>query len=110
MTVLQVETLETSFATSLRHDIIAGIIPGGTELRSRELAVRFGISSSPVLAGLKRLEAEGFVEISDRGVALQLGRTGRRAPASSCSTIPTCGSCTSAGLERMPTVRWSVRR
>jgi DNA-binding GntR family transcriptional regulator len=66
MTVLQVETLETSFAASLRHDIIAGIIPGGTELRSRELAVRFGISSSPVLAGLKRLEAEGFVTVNAR--------------------------------------------
>jgi len=63
---LRIETLETAVADTLRREIIAGSPPGGSELRVRELAARFHISATPVLAALKRLEAEGYLTVNAR--------------------------------------------
>ncbi|WP_043830812.1 GntR family transcriptional regulator [Muricoccus aerilatus] len=41
--------------------IDSGALPAGTRLREAELAVRFGISRTPVREALKRLEAQGLV-------------------------------------------------
>lgn len=64
--MLRIETLETAVADALRREIIAGSPPGGSELRVRELAARFHISATPVLAALKRLEAEGYLMVNAR--------------------------------------------
>ena len=53
-------------ADALRREISAGSPPGGTELRVRELAARFHISATPVLAALKHLEAEGYLTVNAR--------------------------------------------
>ncbi|MFZ2652338.1 MAG: GntR family transcriptional regulator [Burkholderiaceae bacterium] len=45
----------------LRADMIQCRLPPGTELRESELALRFGLSKSPVRDALMRLEREGLV-------------------------------------------------
>src|SRR5687768_13968406 len=45
----------------LRADMIACRLAPGTEIRESELALRFGVSKSPVRDALMRLEREGLV-------------------------------------------------
>lgn len=45
----------------LRADMIACRLAPGTEIRENELALRFGVSKSPVRDALMRLEREGLV-------------------------------------------------
>jgi DNA-binding GntR family transcriptional regulator len=46
---------------ALREAVITGELEGGTPLRQRDLAERFGVSPTPVREALRRLEAEGLV-------------------------------------------------
>lgn len=48
-------------AAALRELIITGELEPGTPLRQRDLAIRFGVSPTPVREALSRLEAEGLV-------------------------------------------------
>ena len=50
----------------LRHDILACALQPGEEIREGELAMRFGVSKSPIRDALQRLEFEGLVEIAPR--------------------------------------------
>jgi DNA-binding GntR family transcriptional regulator len=45
----------------LRAEMISCALPPGTEIRENELALRFGVSKSPVRDALMRLEREGLV-------------------------------------------------
>lgn len=45
----------------LRVEMISCALPPGTEIREAELALRFGVSKSPVRDALMRLEREGLV-------------------------------------------------
>jgi DNA-binding GntR family transcriptional regulator len=45
----------------LREMIIGGEVKAGEPLRQRDLAVRFGVSQTPVREALRRLESEGLV-------------------------------------------------
>jgi DNA-binding GntR family transcriptional regulator len=45
----------------LRAEMISCTLPPGTEIRENELALRFGVSKSPVRDALMRLEREGLV-------------------------------------------------
>jgi DNA-binding GntR family transcriptional regulator len=45
----------------LRAEMISCALPPGTEIRESELALRFGVSKSPVRDALMRLEREGLV-------------------------------------------------
>lgn len=47
----------------LRTAILAGRLPAGGTLRQEELAERLGVSRMPVREAIKRLHAEGLVEI-----------------------------------------------
>ena len=47
----------------VRADILSGRLPAGSTLRQEELAERFEVSRMPVREALKRLEAEGLVEV-----------------------------------------------
>jgi DNA-binding GntR family transcriptional regulator len=49
-------------AAALRELIITGELEPGTPLRQRELAVRFGVSPTPVREALSRLDSEGLVQ------------------------------------------------
>jgi DNA-binding GntR family transcriptional regulator len=54
----------TDWATNqLRSDILAGALPAGARLQSRDLAGRYRISPTPVREALQRLAAEGLVTI-----------------------------------------------
>jgi DNA-binding GntR family transcriptional regulator len=47
--------------SALREAVITGELEGGTPLRQRDLAERFGVSPTPVREALRRLESEGLV-------------------------------------------------
>jgi DNA-binding GntR family transcriptional regulator len=56
----------------LREGIDDGSIAPGTHLRQDELAARWNVSSTPVREALRRLEAEGTVELlPHRGVVVR---------------------------------------
>ena len=63
------ESIEARVAQSLRALIVAGQLPEGTQLVQRELAVRLGVSQTPVRASLGRLQREGFVAVGSTGRA-----------------------------------------
>lgn len=50
----------------LRVEIISCLLAPGTEIRESELALRFGVSKSPVRDALMRLEREGLVITTPR--------------------------------------------
>lgn len=49
---------------SLRSSLQSGAYPPGTFLSERQLALRLGMSKTPLKSALVRLEAEGFLRIS----------------------------------------------
>jgi DNA-binding GntR family transcriptional regulator len=55
-------------ADTLRDRILHGELPGGARLGEAELAVSLGVSRTPVREALRRLAAEGLVElVANRG-------------------------------------------
>lgn len=48
----------------LRDWIVGGVLPPGEVLHDQEIAIRLGVSRTPVREALRRLEDEGFVETS----------------------------------------------
>ncbi|WP_299432201.1 GntR family transcriptional regulator [uncultured Meiothermus sp.] len=54
--------LRESAYQQLRDWIVQGILEPGEQLRDQELAVRLGVSRTPVREALRRLEDEGLVE------------------------------------------------
>ena len=50
----------------VRGDILACRLMPGEELREAELAQRYGVSKSPVRDAMRKLEAEGLIEIEPR--------------------------------------------
>ncbi|WP_447927305.1 GntR family transcriptional regulator [Vreelandella sp. EE27] len=46
---------------TLRQDIISGVIPAGSFLKTQDLAQRYGVSINPIREALHRLSGEGFV-------------------------------------------------
>ena len=63
------ESIEQRVAQSLRALIVAGQLPEGTQLVQRDLAVRLGVSQTPVRASLGVLQREGFVAVGSTGRA-----------------------------------------
>jgi DNA-binding GntR family transcriptional regulator len=61
------ESIEERVAQSLRALIVTGRLPEGARLVQRDLAVRLGVSQTPVRASLGRLEREGFVVVGSTG-------------------------------------------
>ena len=47
----------------LRNDIVAGVLAGGCRLAETELAEQYGLSRTPIRESLRRLQAEGLVEV-----------------------------------------------
>jgi DNA-binding GntR family transcriptional regulator len=48
--------------TTLRREIVTGVLPAGAVLRDGDLAARFGTSKEPIRSALQRLRAEGLVD------------------------------------------------
>jgi len=66
---------------AIRERILAGSLPRGTRVHQEELAAVLGISRTPVREALRRLAAEGLVEMhTNRGARVaDLDRAGMRA-------------------------------
>lgn len=60
-TALEYFTKSDVVAAAIRELVITGELEPGTELRQRDLAMRFNVSPTPVREALKRLESEGLV-------------------------------------------------
>lgn len=63
MTMLKKETLADQAAEVLSRRIISGELPGGMRLTEEMLCRQLGISRTPLRDALRRLDAEGLVEI-----------------------------------------------
>jgi DNA-binding GntR family transcriptional regulator len=50
--------------SQVRDEIVRGQLPGGAHLREEEIADRFGVSRTPAREALRRLAAQGLVEVS----------------------------------------------
>jgi DNA-binding GntR family transcriptional regulator len=56
-------TVGEAVADRLRRDIKRGSLPPGVRLRQREVAVRFGVSTTPVREAFQLLQAQGLLTI-----------------------------------------------
>ncbi|GAA2361098.1 GntR family transcriptional regulator [Saccharopolyspora halophila] len=48
---------------ALREDILNGLRPAGTRLREEQLAEEYGLSRTPVREAIRRLQADGLVQV-----------------------------------------------
>jgi len=63
---------ETSLYEGVLADISSGVLVGGQRLKVAELASRYGVSTSPVREVLRRMQGEGYVDISpNRGATIR---------------------------------------
>lgn len=63
---------EASLYEAILDDISSGRLAGGQRLKVSDLAARFEVSTSPVREVLRRMQGEGFVEISpNRGATVK---------------------------------------
>lgn len=60
------KTLSSSLAAQLQTDIIKGVLPPGSKLRTKELCERYGASLIPMREALSRLASSGFVQAEDQ--------------------------------------------
>ena len=67
------ETMVDGITERLRRAIITGTIRPGERIRVAELERKFGVSHIPIREALRRLQSEGFVEISPRRTTIAAG-------------------------------------
>lgn len=74
MTVLtKTEEDDRSLYDAVLDDITTGVLQGGQRLKVAELAARYGVSTSPVREVLRRMQGEGYVDISpNRGATIRV--------------------------------------
>lgn len=105
-------------AALLRELIITGDLAAGEQLRQRDLAVRFGVSQTPVREAMRRLESEGLV-VGDthRGFTVVEPDTGRseenfqiRAALESLGAALAAEKIDSAGIERLTALNAAMSR
>ena len=67
------ETMVDGITERLRQAIITGAIRPGERIRVADLERKFGVSHIPIREALRRLQSEGFVEISPRRTTIAAG-------------------------------------
>jgi DNA-binding GntR family transcriptional regulator len=67
------ETIVDGITERLRQAIITGIIRPSERIRVADLERKFGVSHIPIREALRRLQSEGFVEISPRRTTIAAG-------------------------------------
>ena len=67
------ETMVDGITERLRQAIITGAIRPRERIRVADLERKFGVSHIPIREALRRLESEGFVEISPRRTTIAAG-------------------------------------
>ena len=68
LTAVHRKNVEGQVYDSLREAILSGLFVGGERLTQAELASRLATSRIPVRDALKKLEADGLVDVDERGV------------------------------------------
>jgi len=78
---LEVASVVDLAYAAIRERILAGTLPRGARVHQEDLAVELGVSRTPVREALRRLAAEGLVEMhTNRGARVaDLDRAGMRA-------------------------------
>ncbi len=61
MSVLKLQSTADALATRIREEILDGTFAAGDPLPQEEMAVRYGVSRSPIREALRQLEAEGWI-------------------------------------------------
>jgi DNA-binding GntR family transcriptional regulator len=67
---VQRDSLENRVTAALRELIVTGQLTEGTPLVQRDLAVRLGVSQTPIRHGLTELQRLGMVAVGDTGRAV----------------------------------------
>jgi DNA-binding GntR family transcriptional regulator len=67
------KTIVDGITERLRRAIIIGTIRPGERIRVADLEQKFGVSHIPIREALRRLQSEGFVEISPRRTTIAAG-------------------------------------
>jgi DNA-binding GntR family transcriptional regulator len=67
------ETMVDGITERLRQAIITGTIGPGERIRVADLERKFGVSHIPIREALRRLQSEGFVQISPRRTTIAAG-------------------------------------
>jgi DNA-binding GntR family transcriptional regulator len=67
---LRRRSMEQRVTDQLRELIVTGELAGGTRLVQRDLALRIGVSQTPVRIGLSELARDGLVEVTGTGRSL----------------------------------------
>ena len=67
------KTMVDGITELLRRAIITGTIRPGERIRVADLERKFGVSHIPIREALRRLQSEGFVEISPRRTTIAAG-------------------------------------
>jgi DNA-binding GntR family transcriptional regulator len=69
--------LVDKLASQLHARVLSGELPSGTRLRQEALAEEFGVSRTPVREALRKLEADGLVEVQPHRGAVVRGLSSR---------------------------------
>jgi DNA-binding GntR family transcriptional regulator len=69
--------LVDELAAEIQSRVLSGAIPTGARLRQESLAAEFGVSRTPVREALRKLQANGLVEVLPRRGALVRGPSAR---------------------------------
>jgi DNA-binding GntR family transcriptional regulator len=59
-------TLREQIVESIREAIVRGVLKPGERVAEPELALRFGISRTPIREAFRQLESEGYLQITPR--------------------------------------------
>jgi DNA-binding GntR family transcriptional regulator len=98
-------TMADEIAAEIEEQILLGAIPPGTLLRQDKLAVRFGVSRTPIREALRRLDALGLVVLRpNRGVQV---RGPSRDELWDSVIVRAALESTAAGLKSCATARWA---
>jgi DNA-binding GntR family transcriptional regulator len=71
------EALVDQLATSIRARVLSGEIAVGSRLPQERLASEFGVSRTPIREALRKLQADGVVELQPNRGAIVRGATAR---------------------------------
>lgn len=69
--IIKVSTVNKEVYEKLRYQISIGQIRPGEKITIRKIAEKFGVSTMPVREAIRRLQAEGFLNMEQRSVTIK---------------------------------------
>jgi len=68
---MKVPSMNDQIYERLRHEISIGVILPGKKTTLREIASKFGVSTTPVREAIRRLQAENFLQVEQRHISIR---------------------------------------